>query len=109
MALPIAPPKPDQSRCILGEILVERRAQELFKEHQQNVFRQTDRLFARLMLAQWLVSVGLALWVTPRTWIGATSQVHPHVVAALVLGALLTIPARHARGRSSGRARCGSS
>lgn len=45
-----------------------------------------DRLFAGLLLGQWLVGIILALVVSPRTWTGAVSQTHVHVWAAIWLG-----------------------
>ncbi len=56
-------------------------AAELDRAH-----RHTDRLFARLMVAQWLAGIAVALWISPLTWIGARSEVHSHVWAAIVLG-----------------------
>src|SRR5438105_4399443 len=35
-------------------------------------------------------SVAAAVWVSPRTWAGASSALHPHVWAALFLGAMIT-------------------
>jgi two-component system sensor histidine kinase/response regulator len=61
-------------------------ADKYFQEHCQRVWRRTDRIFARLLAIQWLASIGVALWITPRTWIGATSSVHLHVLAAIFLG-----------------------
>ena len=61
-------------------------AGEHFQEHCQRVWRRTDRIFAGLMVLQWLVGIGISLWVTPRTWIGATDTVHLHVMAAIFLG-----------------------
>jgi signal transduction histidine kinase len=66
------------------------RAGQLFGEHQQSIYRRTDRLFACLMPLQWLAAVATALWISPQTWMGAASQTHPHVYAALVLGGLIT-------------------
>jgi len=61
-------------------------AEEHFQDHCQRVWRRTDRIFAGLMALQWLAGIGVALWVTPRTWIGATSSLHLHVLAAIFLG-----------------------
>ena len=61
-------------------------AEEHFQDHCQRVWRRTDRIFAGLMALQWLAGIGVALWITPRTWIGATSAVHLHVQAAIFLG-----------------------
>src|SRR5262249_39236573 len=47
-----------------------------------------DRLFVRLLLFQWLASICVALWVSPRAWAGMDSHIHPHVWAALYLGAV---------------------
>ncbi|HUA64983.1 MAG TPA: response regulator [Alphaproteobacteria bacterium] len=66
------------------------RATELFKEQQQNIIRYTDRLFFWLMICQWIVSVGIAFWVSPRTWAGVNSQIHPHVWLAIFLGGIIT-------------------
>jgi two-component system sensor histidine kinase/response regulator len=59
---------------------------EHFQSHCQSVWRRTDRMFAGLMVLQWLAGIGVALWITPRTWIGATSSLHLHVLAAIFLG-----------------------
>jgi signal transduction histidine kinase/ActR/RegA family two-component response regulator len=68
-----------------------RRAHELLKQQQQEIFMSTDRWFAYLMVAQWLFAIVLSLWVTPRTWAGLVSQTHPHVWSALFLGGAITI------------------
>ncbi len=65
------------------------RVRELFEEQQQHVFRWADRLFAWLLLAQWLAAVAVAIWISPLTWEGSTSQVHVHVKAAVVLGLVI--------------------
>jgi CheY-like chemotaxis protein len=59
---------------------------EHFKNHCQQVWQRTDRLFAALMGLQWLTGIGVALWITPLTWIGASSSIHLHVFAAIFLG-----------------------
>jgi two-component system sensor histidine kinase/response regulator len=57
-----------------------------FKYHCQQVWQRTDRMFAGLMALQWLAGIGVAQWITPLTWIGATSSLHLHVLAAIFLG-----------------------
>src|ERR1700722_8079243 len=57
-----------------------------FKYHCQQVWQRTDRMFAGLMALQWLAGIGVALWITPLVWIGATSSLHLHVLAAIFLG-----------------------
>jgi signal transduction histidine kinase len=70
--------------------LEDARTVELFDEIQQRKCARTDRLFAGLMTIQWLAAVAIALWVSPRTWNGAASEIHPHVWAAVFLGGLVT-------------------
>jgi len=77
-------PEPDRL-----ESAVERRTAALYEQHQQNVFRRADRLFAGLMVFQWLAGIGVAFWLSPRTWAGAASATHPHVWLALLLGAAI--------------------
>ena len=60
-----------------------------FQDHCQQVWRRTDRMFAGLMALQWLAGIGVALWITPLTWIGATSSIHVHVIAAIFLGSAI--------------------
>ncbi len=64
-------------------------ADALFGAHRQSNFVRTDRLFAGLLLFEWLAAIIAALWLSPRTWAGASSAVHPHVSVALVLGAAI--------------------
>lgn len=66
------------------------RGQEIFHANQLAVYKRTDRMFAYLMLVQWVMSVLVALWISPRTWAGTISDVHVHVWAALFLGGLIT-------------------
>jgi two-component system sensor histidine kinase/response regulator len=65
-------------------------ASKLLQEHQQAVYRRTDRTFAVLMVVQWFAGVVAALWISPRAWAGTVSSLHPHVVAAVVLGGAIT-------------------
>jgi hypothetical protein len=67
---------------------IAREADLILKEQQQRIYRQTDRMFAGLMILQWLGGIAAALFISPSTWIGQTSQVHIHVWAAVLLGAV---------------------
>jgi two-component system, sensor histidine kinase and response regulator len=67
------------------------RANELFEQHRQEINRNTDRLFARLMFFQWIAGIIIALVVAPLTWAGQSSQVHLHVWAAIFLGGAISI------------------
>ena len=67
------------------------RAEELFQQHQRQIFRQTDQLFAKLMLFQWLACIIIAILVSPRTWDGASSQIHIHVWSAILIGGAISL------------------
>ena len=67
------------------------RAEELFQQHRRQIFRQTDQLFAKLMLFQWVACIVIALVVSPRTWDGAASEIHIHVWAALLIGGAISL------------------
>ena len=66
------------------------RTAAIFTQLQQQVFQQTDRMFAVLMAAQWIFGVGIAYWISPLTWAGTTSGVHPHILAAIFLGGAIS-------------------
>ena len=68
----------------------ESRVRELEAAARDRLYRRTDRLFAGLLVFQWLAAIALAVWVTPRTWAGIESHTHPHVWAAVGLGLLIT-------------------
>src|SRR5665213_4068611 len=74
------------------------RTAELFRDQQQSIIEHTSHLFGRLMIFQWFFGMALAIWVSPRTWNGPESHIHPHVWAAVMLGGLITvIPVMFAR------------
>ncbi len=63
--------------------------QELFVTYEQKVIAQTNRLFWWLLTTQWIFAVLFATVWSPRAWAGQESSIHPHLIAALVLGGLL--------------------
>src|SRR5215212_1633857 len=65
-------------------------AEQIYAEHQQQIYRQTDRMFAVLMAIQWLAGIAAAMVISPRTWIGQTSDIHVHVWAAVFLGGIIS-------------------
>lgn len=73
------------------EKTVKTTADQLYAEHQRQVYVQTDRMFAVLMSVQWLAGIVAALVISPRTWIGQTSEVHMHVWAAILLGGVISV------------------
>jgi two-component system, sensor histidine kinase and response regulator len=66
------------------------RAEQILQEAQQQLYRQTDKLFAGLMIFQWLGGVIAALVISPKAWAGLSSSTHLHVWAAVLLGGLIT-------------------
>lgn len=67
-----------------------KRTTALFAEAEEQILLRTDRLFMWLMAFQWVAGIAAALWISPRTWIGATSQTHVHVWAAIFLGGAIS-------------------
>src|SRR5262245_34300826 len=65
------------------------RVRELADGYRRAIHSRTDRMFATLLVCQWVAMVVLAAWVTPLTWTGAESRTHPHVWAALLIGGLV--------------------
>ena len=74
---PAAEPRPDD------------RAAELFGVHRREIFRWTDRLFACLMIVQWAGAIVASLCLSPMTWDGAASRIHPHIWLSVAGGGLL--------------------
>jgi signal transduction histidine kinase len=70
--------------------VVSQRGAALFATHQNEIHRRTDRMFAYLMMAQWVAGIIAAVWVSPKTWAGTQSQVHWHVWAAILIGGAIT-------------------
>src|SRR5260370_33717651 len=66
------------------------RAAALYEESQANLHRRADRLFAALMVLQWLAGIIAAVWISAKTWVGASSQTHWHVWAAICLGGAIS-------------------
>ena len=65
-------------------------AAELYDAHRQSIYCRTDRMFAALMGVQWLFGIAAATFISPRTWAGTSSALHPHVWAAFGLGAAIS-------------------
>src|SRR5260370_14311662 len=66
------------------------RADELFEEQRDEIYRNTDQLFARLMLFEWLAAIVMALVTSHYTCIGKSSAIHIHVRAAIFLGGAIS-------------------
>jgi two-component system sensor histidine kinase/response regulator len=67
-------------------------AVDLYQAHRLSIYRLTDRVFALLMVIQWAFGMVAAMILSPKTWAGAASDVHPHVWAAILLGGAISLP-----------------
>jgi methyl-accepting chemotaxis protein len=65
-------------------------AERLLADTQRTLHVRIDRMFAALMAFQWVAGVACALFISPQTWIGGVYEVHVHVLAAVLLGGLIT-------------------
>jgi two-component system sensor histidine kinase HydH len=72
-------------------VWVQKRAAALFESRMLESRAQTDRMFAWLMLGQWIFGIGIAAWLSPRVWAGSTSATHIHLYAAIGLGAAISL------------------
>src|SRR6478672_7579797 len=70
---------------------ISRRGDELFAQHQLEIHKRTDQLFASLMVLQWIAGIIFALWVSPLAWNGAIGRTHIHVWAAVFLGGAICL------------------
>ncbi len=75
---------------LAGRAMTARRGTDIFNDHQQVICRRTDRMFAVLLTLQWLAGIAAAYWISPTAWAGTTSQTHPHVWAAVLLGGAIS-------------------
>jgi len=66
------------------------RAEERFQAHWMEIVSWTDRLFAKLMVGQWLFAIVIALVVSPYAWEGRVRTMHAHVWFAIFLGGAIS-------------------
>ena len=65
------------------------RVEALVTDDHRRLCVQTDRVFAYLLLAQWIFAIVLAAAISPFTWAGDRAAIHPHVWIAIVVGGLV--------------------
>jgi signal transduction histidine kinase/CheY-like chemotaxis protein/HPt (histidine-containing phosphotransfer) domain-containing protein len=83
----------DEVRSLCNPPPLSPRAEALFLARERELHARTDRLFAVLLLVEWLIAMGVALWISPWSWSGSASVVHPHVRLAVVFGgAIVSLP-----------------
>jgi|SRR5262245_1788284 len=62
------------------------RAEFLYQEQVHARRVRADRMFAVLMIAQWLFAIVLAVLISPYAWAGKVREFHPHLYAAVFMG-----------------------
>lgn len=65
------------------------RVRELNAAFAKEAARRTDRLFVWLFAFQWVAGIVVALFVSPLTWEGSVSSIHPHLWAAAGVGGII--------------------
>jgi hypothetical protein len=81
-----------QSTDAVADLIV-KRAEERYAADRRAVMVDTDRLFSKLLVAEWVVGIFVALVVSPYTWAGKTKVVNLHVWVASLLGAaIISLP-----------------
>jgi two-component system sensor histidine kinase HydH len=67
------------------------RATEIYTGLKQALYVNTDHAFAFLLTLQYLGGIVLAFWIAPLKWEADKASTHPHVFAAVFLGALFSL------------------
>jgi two-component system, NtrC family, sensor histidine kinase HydH len=67
------------------------RVDSLYQEQLTARHIRADRMFAVLMIAQWLFAIVLAVLVSPYAWAGKVREFHPHLYAAIFLGGAIAL------------------
>jgi two-component system sensor histidine kinase HydH len=70
--------------------MLDGKAKEHFDVMRDMITLDTNKIFVKLMLFQWFVTVVIAWFTSPLAWRGEVSSIHIHVWAALFLGGSIT-------------------
>ena len=68
------------------------RAERLYQEQWQQTVRRVDRMFAYLMLGQWILAIAFSMFFSPYGWGGETQTTSLHIYGAIFIGGLITGP-----------------
>ncbi|MBX9723208.1 MAG: PAS domain S-box protein, partial [Candidatus Obscuribacterales bacterium] len=71
---------------------IEARAGVILTEQKNSLYCHTDRMFAILLLVEWLAGIVVSLWISPRTWAGRYSDVNLHVYVSVFLVGFIILP-----------------
>jgi hypothetical protein len=69
---------------------VVQRAEDRYNTSRKELLESTDRMFARLMIGQWIFAIALAVIFSPYGWQGKVKTVHAHVWTAIFLGGAIS-------------------
>ncbi len=72
---------------------VDARVAQLHVDIMAGIYRKTDRMFAVLLILEWIACVCLAIWFTPGICEALPGILPYRVETALLVGALMTLPA----------------
>jgi hypothetical protein len=67
------------------------RVRELYQERWDARLVKVDRMFAKLMIVQWVFAVLVAWFLSPYAWSGKTRVIHTHVYVAVLMGGAITL------------------
>ncbi len=72
---------------------IDSRAAELIAARTNQISQRNARLFAALLAIEFVAGIVIAATLSPKTWAGLDSRVHPHLLTAIVLGlAIVAFP-----------------
>jgi hypothetical protein len=71
------------------ETRLDSRAAAILTGDQRHIFERTDRLFAALMLFQWVAAILAALWISPRVL--SRTQSYAHIWTTFCQGGAITL------------------
>jgi len=66
-----------------------RKRDDIYASMRDRLHRNTDRIFMWLLIGQWVLSIGLALVISPFAYVGGERTIHFHVIAAVVFGGVI--------------------
>ena len=69
----------------------EHAVRETYSDYLEQMYHLVDRIFAGLLVSQWLFSIICAVFISPLAWAGEASRLHIHLTAAVFLGGLITV------------------
>jgi signal transduction histidine kinase len=75
----------------MSDTTIDLRAQAIRDEHMHARYVRIDRMFAVLLVVQYLAGIAGALWVSPYAWEGKDRVLHMHVWVAILGGAGIII------------------